>query len=149
MKSKSKIGIKLIAAMLIIAFVAAVCAGCGGAKKPETVEEFLADNADTLAELQSFAVGNGLTELKVEGNRIAFIYEYEEEFTDEQRQRIAARIDDGLGRNLSDFAGLASRMNATLEINDTVVAIVYRDGAGREILTKEFTAPKADGGDVE
>jgi len=132
MKKMSKSLLTALVLSLILS-LSVVLTGCGG---PATLEEYISSNEEAKQSLESMNTG-GLN-VEVKENTIIYTYQYEQTFDESVVNALSGQIESTLDSSSSSFTSMADTLEQESGVEEVSVKIIYLNGDGSEIFTKEY-----------
>lgn len=128
----------LLTGLLIISMltVIVIFTGCGGGS-PETLEEYVNNNAEAQEELEALNESSGM-KASVKNNTITCVYTYDQTFDEAMIEQMAAQFESTMESMASTFEKVASNWEEKTGIEDITVKILYQDSAETEIYSVEY-----------
>jgi molybdopterin converting factor small subunit len=143
MNRKSLIAFIVVLTMLTVPFFSSC------SKKPETIEEYLANQPESMEDLKQNAEKSGL-ELSISGNDITYSYDISsyEDMTEElaKSDKIVEALGDALEDSEDNFSDLCSKLEEESNIEGIRIIVKYSYG-DEELVSKSFTASGAEDSD--
>lgn len=128
-----KISVKIVISTLILALMLAF-AGCGS---PSTIQEYIESNDEAQQQIEDTEKSSGC-DIDIKGNAITVTYTYDETYSKDevktikkQMEKLVPDIADSLEDSISDIKEESG-------IEDITMTIVFLNGDGSEIYSKEF-----------
>lgn len=124
---------------IIIAMMLAMTimfSGCGS--QPSTLEEYIDSNEDAKATLESMSSGSKGLDVTVDDNTIIYTYTYSDTLDSSVIDAIADELEKTIDKSSSTFTTLADTMEEETKIEGISVKVVYLNGDGSEIFSKEY-----------
>ena len=134
MKATKKIITSGIILSLIMA-MAMLFAGCGSS--PETLEEYI--NSDSEAQETIDSLSSDGMNVDVKGNVVTFTYTYDQTFDEDTIAAMKPEMESAMNSMESTFTGVASDLEEGSGITGVTVKVIYKDSAGTEIYSNEYT----------
>lgn len=127
----------LLTSLLVILMMAVmiVFTGCGGG--PETLEEYINNDAEAQEEIDALAESSGM-EISIKGNTLTYVYSYDQAFDEAMIEQMAAQFESTMESMASTFEGVATTLEEETGIEDITVKVLYQDSAETEIYGVEY-----------
>ncbi len=115
--------------------MALLFAGCGSS--PETLEEYI--NSDSEAQETIDSLSSDGMNVDVKGNVVTFTYTYDQTFDEDTIAAMKPEMESAMNSMESTFTGVASDLEEGSGITGVTVKVIYKDAAGTEIYSNEYT----------
>lgn len=115
--------------------MAMLFAGCGSS--PETLEEYI--NSDSEAQETIDSLSSDGMNVDIKGNVITFTYTYDQTFDEDTIAAMKPEMESAMNNMESTFTGVASDLEEGSGITGVTVKVIYKDAAGTEIYSNEYT----------
>ncbi len=127
----------LLTSLLVILMMAVMIAftGCGGG--PETLEEYINNDAEAQEEIDALAESSGM-EISIKGNTLTYVYSYDQTFDEAMIEQMASQFESTMESMASTFEGVATTLEEETGIEDITVKVLYQDSAETEIYSVEY-----------
>lgn len=132
MKKSSKAIITALILSLVLS-MSVVLTGCGG---PSTLEEFVNSDAEAKQSLEELNTNDLAVEVKE--NTIIYTYTYEQTFDSSVVSALSGTIESTLDDSSASFISMADTLEKESGIEEVTVKIIYLNGDGSEIFSKEY-----------
>lgn len=131
-KRMSKAVLTTLILSLVLAMSVALT-GCGG---PATLEEFVNSDSEAMQALESLN-SDGLT-VEVKENTVIYTYQYDQTFDSSVIDAMKGSIESTMNNSASTFTTMADTLEEQSGIEEVNVKVVYLNGDGSEIFSKEY-----------
>ena len=131
MKKSSKTVLTALILSLILS-MSVVLTGCG----TSTLEEYVNSNKEAKQSLEAMSTG-GLN-VEVKDNTIIYTYTYEQTFDPSVVSALSGTIESTLDDSSASFTSMADTLEKESGIEEVTVKIIYLNGDGSEIFSKEY-----------
>lgn len=135
-KAKKILSVGII--LTLIMSMAVMLSGCGG---PKNLEEYINSNEEAQQSIESLSTasedGSGLT-VDVKENTLIYTYKYSQTFEQDIIDQMAPAIEKALNGQAATFENVSSTLEEESGISGIIVKVLYVDGDGNEIYSKEY-----------
>ena len=131
MKKSSKTVLTALLLTLVLS-MSVVLTGCG----TSTLEEYVNSNKEAKQSLEAMSTG-GLN-VEVKDNTIIYTYTYEQTFDSSVVSALSGTIESTLDDSSASFISMADTLEKESGIEEVTVKIIYLNGDGSEIFSKEY-----------
>lgn len=131
MKKNSKTVLIALILSLVLS-MSVVLTGCGAS----TLEEFVNSDSETKQSLEELNT-NGLA-VEVKGNTLTYTYTYEQTFDSSVVSALKGSIESTLDESSASFTSMADTLEKESKIEEVTVKVIYLNGDGSEIFSKEY-----------
>ena len=124
----------IIVAMLLVAMT--VLAGCGS--QPSTLEEYINSDSEAKETIESMSSEESGLKVSVEDNVIVYTYTYGYTLDSSLLDAVATEIEKTIDSSASTFTTMVDALEEESGIDGITVKVVYLNGDGTEIISKEY-----------
>lgn len=128
-----KISVKIVISALILALMLAF-AGCGG---PSTIQEYIESSDEAQQQISDTEKSSGC-DIDVKDNAMTVTYKYDETYSKDQVKAIKKEMEKLVPDMAGDLEDSISDIKEESGIEDITMTIVFLNGDGSEIYSKEF-----------
>lgn len=131
MKKSSKTVVTALILSLILS-MSVVLTGCGASN----LEEYVNSNNEAKQALESMKTD--ALNVEVKENTIIYTYTYEQTFDSSVVEALSGSIESTLDESSSSFTSMADTLEKESKIEEVTVKVIYLNGDGSEIFSKEY-----------
>ncbi|MGN0658710.1 MAG: DUF4854 domain-containing protein [Emergencia sp.] len=131
---------KILTLTFVLAMVFSVTVTLTGCGEPSTLEEYINSDADAKEAIESMnsSTDEGGMTVEVKGNSIIYTYQFADTIEADLLDDVKAQFEQYMESAGSTFENIASTMEEESGIDGITVKVIYLNGDGSEIYSKEY-----------